>query len=267
MRRFLLSLLALPMVLASWCFLQARAAPVTRRATVRLPGWPEGARPVRVLLWSDLHLGNRATGPDRLRRLVVRANGLRPDLVVLAGDYVAGHERRDAAVAPSLAALGGLRAPLGVVAVMGNHDYWTDAPRIRRALEGAGVTVLANSAVRRGPLALGGVDDLVNRRADVQATAAAARRLGGAPMLLSHSPDAAPRLPRDMPLLLAGHTHCGQIVLPLYGPPFDVAALRYRCGLVREGGRLTVVTAGTGTSVVPLRLRALPDWWLLTLGP
>ncbi|PAX08309.1 phosphohydrolase [Sphingomonas lenta] len=245
---------------------QARRDPVVRRAAVSLPNWPVGERTVRLLLWSDLHLGDRATDRARLERLVAQANALRPDLVVLAGDYIAGHEPRDALVAPGLSALSGLRAPLGTVAVLGNHEYWTDAPRVRRALEGAGVTVLANRAVRRGPLAVGGIDDMVNRREDVVATAAAMREVGGAPLAVSHSPDVAPRLPAGLPLLLAGHTHCGQIVLPGWGPPVEVSAPRYRCGLVREGGRLTVVTAGTGTSVLPLRFGAPPDWWLLTLG-
>lgn len=245
----------------------ASADPVVRRATVRLPNWPAGARPVTVLLWSDLHLSDRATGPERLKRLAGLANALRPDLIVLAGDYIAGHEPEDAAVAPELRALRGLRAPFGVVAVMGNHDYWTDGRKVRRALEGAGVTMLANAAVRRGPLAVGGVDDMVNRRADVPATMAAVRRAGGAALLMSHSPDIAPRLPADAPLLFAGHTHCGQMLLPGYGPPVDVAARRYRCGAVREDGRLTIVTAGTGTSVLPMRLGAPPDWWLVTVGP
>jgi hypothetical protein len=267
MRRLLPLLLLTPSLGLAWCYASAVADPVVRHATIALPRWPAGAGPVRVLLWSDLHLGNKATGRARLERLVARANALRPDLVLLAGDYIAGHEREDAGVAPGLAALRGLRAPLGVVAVMGNHEYWTDAPAVRRALEEAGVTVLANEAARRGPLAVGGIDDMVNRREDVGATAAAVRAVGGAAVLLSHSPDIAPRLPGDMPLLLAGHTHCGQVVLPLYGPPVEVSEPRYRCGLAREGGRLTVVTAGTGTSVLPLRFGAPADWWLLTLTP
>lgn len=265
--RFAFAFVLIGLLFLGWMHGQARRDPIVRRVTVRLPNWPAGARPVRVLLWSDLHLGNRATGPKRLARLVGLANRLRPDLVVLGGDYVAGHEPGDAAVAPALAAFRDLRAPLGVVAVLGNHEYWTDAPRVRQVLERARITILANGAVRRGPLAVGGVDDLVNRRADVGATMAAVRRIGGAPLLVSHSPDLAPRLPADAPLLLAGHTHCGQLVLPGYGPPFDVAAPRYRCGLVREDGRLTVVTAGTGTSVLPLRLGAPPDWWVVTLSP
>lgn len=265
-RLMLVSALLLGM-LAAIGYRNAIADPVVRRMTVRLPHWPTGAQPVRVLLWSDLHLGNRATGPARLRHLAAQAAALRPDLVVLAGDYIAGHVPADAAVAPDLSVLTSLRPPLGVVAVMGNHDYWTDASRVRAALERAGVAVLANEAVQRGPLAIGGIDDMITRRAAARVTAAAVRRLGGAAMLVSHSPDIAPQLPPDMPLLLAGHTHCDQIVLPLLGPPVEVSAPRYRCGPAREGRRLTVVTAGTGTSVVPLRWGAPPDWWLLTVGP
>ncbi|WP_425228684.1 metallophosphoesterase [Sphingomonas sp.] len=246
----------------------ARADPVVRQATVRLPGWPAGAAPVRVLLWSDLHSGNAATDRARLRRLVAAAEALHPDLVILAGDYVAGHRQADAAPAAAmLGEVGRLRPPLGIVAVMGNHEYWTDAPRLRRALAAAGVTVLRNTAVRRGPLAIGGIDDMVTRHANPAAAVAAVRQLGGAPVLVSHSPDIAPRLPADMPLLLAGHSHCGQIVLPLIGALVQVTQPRYRCGAVREGARLTIVTAGTGTSVAPLRYGAPADWWLLTLTP
>lgn len=267
MRRFLMILLLAPLLAAGWCYANAVADPVVRRASVSLPGWPAGAAPVRVLLWSDLHLGNVATGRARLVDLVEQANAIEPDLVVLAGDYIAGHDPEDAQAAPGLAALAGLRAPLGVVAVLGNHEHWTDALRVQRTLEEAGVTVLANEATRRGPLAVGGFDDLVTGHQRIGQTVATVRRLGGARLLVSHTPDIAPLLAKDLPLLLAGHTHCGQMVFPLFGPPFDVSAPRYRCGLVREGSRLTVVTAGTGTSVLPFRLGASPDWWLLTLGP
>lgn len=261
-----LLLLSAAMAVIAWR--EARSDPATRRMSIKLPRWPADATPVRVLVWSDMHLGNAATTSERLARLVIEANALRPDLIILTGDYVAGHRREDApAAVRDTAALRALRAPLGVVAVMGNHEYWTDVPLVRAALERAGVVVLANTAARFGPLAVGGIDDMVNRRDNVRATAEAARRLPGAPVLLSHSPDIAPRLPDDMPLLLAGHSHCGQIVLPGYGPLVEVTQPRYRCGAVREGRRLTIVTAGTGTSVVPLRLRAPPDWWLLTLGP
>ena len=264
-----LLLTLVPVALLTWSLGLARSDPVVRRASVALPRWPAGAKPVRVALLSDIHLGDFATGPDRLRRIVAQVNALRPDLVVLAGDFIAGHEPQDAEAAPGLAELGRLRAPLGVVAVLGNHDYWTDPRAVRRVLERAGATVLDNAATRRGPLAVGGLDDLVTRHADLPATLRAMERAGGARLLVSHSPDIAPALPPGVPLLLAGHTHCGQVWVPFLGPPVDVSryGARYRCGLVREGGRLTVVTAGTGTSVLPLRFGVPPDLWVVTVGP
>jgi predicted MPP superfamily phosphohydrolase len=156
-----------------------------------------------------------------------------------------------------------------VVAVLGNHDHWTGAQAVRRQLAGAGITVLENRAVARGPIALGGVGDDFSGHADVPATLRAARSIGRPIVLLTHSPDIAPSLPGDAPLLLAGHTHCGQGVLfglPL-APEVSRYGARYRCGLVREGARTVVVTGGLGTSGVPLRLGAPPDLWLITLVP
>lgn len=251
--------------LLAWMALSARADPVVRRATIAMPDWPTSAPPIRVLLWSDLHLGNRATDAARLTRIADQVNALRPDLVVLAGDFVAGHDRADAVVALGLTApLARLRPPLGVVAVLGNHDIWTDATIVRRALERAGLRVLLNQAVRVGPLALGGLNDPVTGRAKMQKTLAAMRRVGGAPVLLTHTPEVT-GFTRG--LVAAGHTHCGQVVLPLIGPPVEVTDDHWRCGIIRDGARTTVVTAGTGTSDLPFRLNAPPDLWLLTLGP
>ena len=103
----------------------------------------------------------------------------------------------------------------------GNHDHWTSPARVRAVLERAGVTVLVNGAVRRGPLAVGGVDDVVTHHADLPATRAATVGAGGARLLVSHSPDVSPRAKAE--LVLAGHTHCGQIVLPFYGSPVNVS--------------------------------------------
>lgn len=88
-------------------------------------------------------------------------------------------------------------------------------------------------------------------------------------MLFAHSPDVVPRLPPRFGLVLAGHTHCGQIVLPLIGAIASSSNYgeRYRCGIVRELGRITLAAAGLGASVLPLRYGAVPDWWMVTLGP
>lgn len=256
------------LALAAWSYRAAMQMPVFRVAKVVLPDWPADAAPVTVALVSDVHIGNAATDAERFVRIADAVAARRPDLIVLAGDFIAGHDRADAAAAPGLVpGLRRLRAPLGVVAVPGNHDHWTGVAAVRAALAQGGATVLANRAVRRGPLAIGGIDDLPTRHAEVAGTVEAMRVAGGARLLVSHSPDVATQLPADVTLVLAGHTHCGQVVLPLLGAPVHVAHPRYRCGLVRERGRTTIVTAGTGTSVLPLRFGAPPDVWLVRLGP
>lgn len=276
MRRFLLAILALAVpagVLAAYAFAESRADPLVRHAGVALPGWPAGAPPIRVALLSDLHVGNASTDPARLARVVAQVDAQAPDLVLIAGDFLAGAAR----IAPAdarllLAPLAGLHAPLGVAAVSGNHDHWTMPDRatggLGPVLAPLGVTLLVNRAIRAGPLALGGIDDGYTHHARIAPTVAQVRALPGARVLLTHSPDIAPRLPADMPLLLAGHTHCGQVVLPLVGPVQPVSRYRrYECGLAREPGRTTIVGAGIGTSSGPFRLNAPPDWWLVTLGP
>jgi hypothetical protein len=120
-----------------------------------------------------------------------------------------------------------------------------------------------------GPVAVGGLDDDFTDRADLPATLAALRRLAGPRLILSHSPDPFADPAPDVFLMLAGHTHCGQIAPPLIGPLSTMSdhGRRYACGRVREGGRTLVVTAGLGTSGIPLRLGAVPDMWLVEIGP
>ena len=274
MRRLSLAfvtLILLAVALAAIGLANARADPVVRRVSLALPRWPTGAPLVTVALLSDIHLGGAAMDEARLARIVAQTNALRPDLVVLAGDFVDGHEPDSAAViAPMLTrTLARLRAPLGAVAVLGNHDRWTGLAEVARALAAAGVTVLENRAVAVGPLAVGGVGDAYTHHDRTAATVAATLRLSGAPLIVTHSPDIAPALGSTTPVLLAGHTHCGQWVLPLIGAPSVPSRYgrRYRCGVIREGARTVVVTGGLGTSLVPLRYGAPPDLWLVTLGP
>lgn len=254
-----------------WGVLNARADPVVRRAALAMPDWPAGAPPVTVALISDIHLSSASMNLARLSRIVAQVNALRPDAVLIAGDFVDGADpdrgARDAArlVAP----LSRLRAPLGVIATFGNHDHWTSVRAVRAALRLAGVTALANDAVQRGPLVIVGIDDSATAHFDIDRSVAAARRLTGARVTLSHDPHLAAYLPGDLTLMMGGHSHCGQIVLPWIGP---VAKARlfdphYRCGIVRDPGRTTFVTAGLGTSVLPIRYGAPPDLWLVRLGP
>ncbi|GGB24440.1 hypothetical protein GCM10011380_12510 [Sphingomonas metalli] len=279
MRRSLIALSLLPVVIVAlllFGFLEARSDPMVRRAAFALPHWPRGAPPVTVALLSDIRIGSAAMDAGRLTRIVAQVNELRPDLVVLAGDFINGHDSAEGAIfARRLTRpLSSLRPTLGTIAVLGNHDH-VSAAAVTDALQQAGVTVLSNRSTRRGPLTVVGIDDAYTGHADPAAAFSRVQASGGAPLTVSHSPDVVPLLPAGAaPLLLMGHTHCGQGVIagriyldraidtgePLFAP-------HYRCGIVRDPGRTSVITAGLGTSRVPLRIGAPPDIWLLTLSP
>jgi predicted MPP superfamily phosphohydrolase len=270
-KRFLLILAALLLLLLGWCYWSAIVDPVVRRATVALPGYPAGQPGLKVALIADIHVQGPDMPPDRLGRIVEQVNAERPDLVLIAGDIIGDRtiSTHHYSTAESVAPLAGLRARLGTFAVLGNHEYWRDGREARDALTRIGVRVLANQAVQVGPLALGGLDDQVTGRNRDAQTYAAMRGLSGARVLLSHSPDPFATLPPDIGLMLAGHTHCGQIRLPLWGPISTASAYgeRYACGFVEENGRKLIVTGGLGTSMLPLRLMAHPDFWIVTIGP
>lgn len=275
LRKLLIALLVLA-ALAGALYLYGRGEalsdPEVRTATVRLPNWPAGTGPVRAVLISDIHIGGPGMDAARLDRIVDRINALNPDIVLIAGDFIYGHDALGAKkFAPALVApLSKLHPPLGVVAVLGNHDHWTGADAVRSALSQARITVLDNDATPRGPIVIGGAGDDFSGHTDLALTLAKMRQFAGARIILTHSPDIAPALPGDVRLLLAGHTHCGQVVLPFWGPVSDVSryGTRYRCGLVVEPGHATIVTAGLGTSgPFAFRLNAPPDLWLITLGP
>lgn len=271
LRRFLLLVVAFGLALLGWCYWTAIADPVVREADVALPDWPSGAPPLRALLMSDLHVAGPDMPPERLARIVEQANALRPDIVFIAGDFISDRRMstRTYSFAEAVAPLAGLRSRLGTVAVLGNHDHWRNALEARAALERIGIRVLDNDAAEIGPLAIGGLDDAFTHHQDLGAMMNGLRALPGARIVLSHSPDPFPVLPRDATFMLAGHTHCGQIRLPLIGALSTMSAYgdRYACGLIRENGRTLIVSAGLGTSILPLRLGAVPDMWLIRLGP
>lgn len=258
-------------LLLTWMLTEAMSDPVVRRTSLAMPDWPSEAPPLRVAFISDVHVAGPDIPPSRLRRIVDQVNALEPDLVLFGGDFVSDKRvatrRYPGSVA--LAPLRHLRPRLGVYAVLGNHDHWRSAPEITTALRVANVRILQNDAAAEGPLQLGGVDDDFTGRADVGKTVKIMRSGRGARLLLSHSPDVVPHTPADISLVLAGHTHCGQIRLPLIGAFAYMSEYgdRFACGLVVEGSKRIIVSAGVGTSLLPLRLGTPPDLWLLTRGP
>jgi uncharacterized protein len=279
-RKTLLAVVLLGIATVAYMYSVAIRDPIIRRADISMPDWPVETPPVKVMLISDVHVAGPDMPPQRLARIVAQVNAAKPDLVMFAGDFVSDKTVSTGSYngAEALAPLAKLTAPMGAVAVMGNHDHWRGLDEIMAALDQAGVRILTNDAARFGPLVIGGVDDDFTGHADVSAALAVMDKLRDpgktARILLSHSPDITPQVPgagtpNHVSVILAGHTHCGQISFPIIGAISYVSRYgdRYACGIIRENGKTIVVGAGLGTSILPLRLGAVPDMWLLTLGP
>lgn len=270
-RRIALALLLLLVFCVAKAWHDTLADPVVRRAELRLPGLPPEVGRLKLLVMSDLHVAAPDMPPARLQRIVVQVNALQPDYVLITGDLISDRNlaTRHYTLAQAIAPLAALKSRFGIVAVLGNHDHWRNAEIARSELAKAGVIVLTNGSARVGPLTIGGLDDDFTRHADPGRTVAAMRRLGPPWVVISHSPDPFPNLPSDLPLMLAGHTHCGQVRFPLIGALAYMSRYgdRYACGRIDENGRTLFVTAGLGTSVLPFRFGVLPDMWLVTVKP
>jgi uncharacterized protein len=264
--------LAVAGVLAYWAVVVEPDRLVVERVTVALPAWPPELDGLTVVAVSDIHAGSPHLDAAKLERLVETVNATRPDLVVLLGDYVIQDVVGGRFMPPEEAAavLGGLRARLGVAAVLGNHDWWLDGRRVRAALEARGIPVLENQVMAVGGASrrfwIAGIADAWTRRYDVPGTLAQVP-VDAPVLLLTHNPDIFPLVPPRVALTLAGHTHGGQVRLPLLGRPIVPSEYgqRFAAGVVREEGRVLFVTTGVGTSIIPVRFRVPPAVSLLTL--
>ena len=254
---------------------EATRAPIVRRLNLTAADYPSGAPPLRIVLFSDVHVHGPDMPPARFAKIVGKINALHPDIDVATGDFV-GNSRvgRGYSIEESVAPMAGLKTRLGVYAVLGNNDHRAGATEVAQALKRAGVRVLSNDAVRVGPLAIGGLDGRIYRAAAWQAarttTYRALQNIPGVEILLAHRPDEFAHVPATVTLVLSGHTHCGQIVLPFIGAVETGSdfGTKYLCGAVRNGSQLLVVTGGLGTSYAPLRIGAPSDIWLISIaGP
>jgi predicted MPP superfamily phosphohydrolase len=254
---------------------------VVTRYKPSLPAWPAGFR-LTIAVIADLHAGGPNMGVAHVRRAVDVANTLKPDLTLLLGDYFATHRFITEPVPHPVwaAELKRLAAPLGVYAVLGNHDWWHDIAGVRAALAQVAIPVLENDAVRLDKdgrrFWLAGLGDQLAYRLgrsqfqgvdDLPATLA--RVDGDEPVvLMAHEPDIFVDVPGRVALTLSGHTHGGQIRVPLLWEhlvPSQYGA-RFAYGHIVEDGRHLIVSGGLGTSGVPIRLGVPPEIVHITLG-
>jgi uncharacterized protein len=239
-----------------------------------LPRWPERLNGFTVALLSDFHY-DPYFSVHPLHAAIPLVNNLHPDLIVLTGDFVsvplAGDEKKAASAAePCARLLRQMTAPHGLWAVMGNHDQDTDPEHVTRALQAENIHVLANQsqAIERDSarIWLAGLNDVFSRTADVSKTLSRVPK-GEAVILLVHEPDFADEVSRfPVDLQLSGHSHGGQIRIPLL-PPLYLPALaqKYVLGTYKVGPLMLYTNAGLGTVTVPVRLNCPPEITLLTL--
>jgi hypothetical protein len=245
------------------------------------PHWPAGQR-LSICVIADLHAGGPNMGIDRVRQVVDTSNALGCDLIVLLGDFFATHHFVTTRVPHSAwaAELVRLQAPLGVHAIYGNHDWWYDIEGVRNALAAVRIPVMQNDAVlmahkgrrfwlaglgdqiayRLGHGKFRGVDDLPGTLAKLNTDDPV--------VLMVHEPDIFTKIPDRVAITLAGHTHGGQIRVPLLWPHWVPSryGARFAYGHIVERNRHMIVSGGLGTSFVPLRLGMPPEILRVTLG-
>ena len=265
---------------------------ITRYAIRPIGPWPKGLR-LRIVALADLHACEPWMSLPRIAGIVEAANGLGGDVIVLLGDYVSGMRAvtRYVDAAEWAPVLGRLRAPLGVHAILGNHDWWEDKTAQRRgagptiagdALRAVGIPVLQNETVR---LSAKGHEVWLAGLADQLAFIPSQRRHGlrrpglddldatlaqvpeGAPaILLAHEPDIFPQVPARIALMLSGHTHGGQVRLFGRAPVVPSRyGQRFAYGHVCEQADL-VVSGGLGMSIAPVRFGVPPEIVVVDLG-
>ncbi|MCT2532715.1 metallophosphoesterase [SAR92 clade bacterium H231] len=228
----------------------------------------ESHETLRVALLSDLHVKN---SPDAIAELTELWSGVIEqtlDIILLGGDYINdGASNQDiASIGPAIANIFRASGGIPVVAVLGNHDHWSGAESWTEYLSEAGVTVLENETVvleAIGTCIRGFGDAFTGHFKYVDFSTSCADRLQ---ITLTHDPAGAFN-PKVEGLVLAGHTHCGQISIPLLGPLYvpTQAPREAHCGLYKDKQRQIFVSSGIGTSVIPLRFNAKASWDLITI--
>jgi predicted MPP superfamily phosphohydrolase len=265
--------LLLSVGLGVWAFMIEPNRLVVHHENIVLNASTSGSPSVRIAAIGDIHAGSPFINTEKLKRIVELTNSEQPDLIVLLGDYVVRGKFYEHQIEPEVTAgiLKDLHAPLGVFAVLGNHDSWYDSARIARAFQAVRIPVLDNQVkeLRQAnrSLWLVGLADAWTGNHDVRGTLKQVPPQASI-ILITHHPDILNQIPNNVQLILAAHTHGGQVNLPLVGRLIVPSSYgqRYAAGLVKEDGKTMFVTTGIGTSILPVRFRVPPEIALLTVS-
>lgn len=252
---------------------------------IHIPGLPEPFKGLKIAQLTDLH-SSFIVSEGLLRSAARLVMEEKPDVICLTGDFVTGETKFLSGSIGSfnmkhlekcIAALKGLRAPMGIYGVLGNHDFWSGNPAVEAIVESfsrrLGVVWLRNRGINLtkggGSIRLLGVDDYWQASSSIGDALKGAEE-NGVRILLSHNPDINELIELErhrIDLVISGHTHGGQIVAPFIGMPFMPSKFgqKYIAGLVKDNGRQTYISRGVGHLLAPIRLNCPPEATVITL--
>lgn len=278
-------LVAILLVLLAYAYFIEPFRLVVNGSEIKVKGWDPAFEAIKFVLISDIHGGSHGVNVEKIKLVVEQANAQGADAIFLLGDYVAMTNGRTDIKMPIVEiaeSLSGLRAKYGVFAVLGNHDGWYGDANVESELERVGIRVLNGEVAfieqngrRLRILGLRDhlqIDDWKKMPAEGKALLAPSEGTGGA-IVLEHSPDVLPMITgdllisNDLKLMFAGHTHGGQVWLPILGYPVvpSMFGQKYAAGHVKDGGIDLLVTTGVGTSILPFRFLVPPEIAVITI--
>lgn len=256
-----------------WSFLIEPNMLIINRQSIKITNLPKEYKGIKLLVLSDIHAGSPYIDKKKVDKIVELSNKENPDLILLLGDYeienvLGGKFIPTKVVSKKIAKI---KAPRGIISILGNHEWWNDGEESKKSLLNHNITFLENNSINIAKdgephFWIAGLADATTRKVDIDSTLKGIKS-DDTVIMLSHTPDTFPDTPKSVDLTLAGHTHGGQVRLPIFGGIIVPSKYgnKYSKGYILEDGKQMFVTSGIGTSILPIRFLCPPEIVVLTL--